>query len=79
MSVVAPPEQKDFALLFVEFHKVPVSHFFQPDEVPLDGNTTTLCNNNSVAFCTLRKLAEGTLCPISEVTNEDVKQDWTQY
>ena len=25
------------------------------------------------------KLAEGTLCPILQIINEDVKWDWTQY
>ncbi|XP_009575218.1 PREDICTED: protein AF-9-like [Fulmarus glacialis] len=30
-------------------------------------------------FCVISEFAEGTLCPITKIINEDVKQDWTQY
>lgn len=30
-------------------------------------------------FCAVCKLAEGTLCPIIQITDEDVKQYWSQH
>nr|XP_021148053.1 tryptophan--tRNA ligase, cytoplasmic isoform X1 [Columba livia] len=37
---VTPPPLQDFAFLFAELHETLVSPFFQPAEVPLNGNTT---------------------------------------
>lgn len=45
------PQQLDFAFAFVELHEVPVSLFFQLDEISWNGSTTTWCNNDSSQFC----------------------------
>ena len=69
----------DFALPLVELHEPPVSPFFQPVKVPLDGSTTFWSINHSSQFCVISRLAEGTLCPIIQIINEGIKQDWNQY
>ena len=76
---VVLPQVQDFTLPLVEFHEVLVSLFLQPVKVPLDGTTTLRCISHSFQFCVIYKFAEGTLCPIIQNINEDVKQDQTPY
>ena len=73
-----PPQVQDFALLFAELHEVPISPFLHPVEVPPKSSTTLWCISQSSQFCTISKLAESTHCPIIQITNEDVEQDWIQ-
>ncbi|KAK4828308.1 hypothetical protein QYF61_025320 [Mycteria americana] len=75
---VVPSQVKDFALL-VELHEVSISLLLQPVEVPLDGSTTLWHTSCSSQFGVICKLAEGTLCPIIQIINEDVEQDWSHY
>ncbi|KAJ7403703.1 hypothetical protein WISP_149493 [Willisornis vidua] len=42
----------------------------QPAEIPLDGNPNLCCINDSLQFGNFSKLAEGMLCPIIQVVNE---------
>ena len=63
--------------LLVELHTIPVGPFLQPVHVPLDVSATLWCISCSSQFCVSSKLAEGTLCLIIQIINEDVKQDWT--
>jgi len=78
MPGVVPPQVQDSALL-VELHKVPVGPFLQPVEVPLDSSMTLWCVSHSSQFRIISKLAEGTLCPITQIISKDVEKDWTQY
>ncbi|KAK4826285.1 hypothetical protein QYF61_007132 [Mycteria americana] len=79
VSGLVPPQVQDFALHPVELYEVPVSPFLQPVQVPLDGSTTLWHISHSPQFCVICKRAEGTLCPIIQIINEDVKQDCTRY
>lgn len=38
---VIPSHAQDLSLPFSEIHEVPVYPFLQPDEIPLNGSTTT--------------------------------------
>ena len=71
------PQVQDFGLPFVEHQKVSVSPFLQSVKVPLDGSTTLWCTSYSSRCCVISRLAEGTLCPIIQIFNEYVEQDWT--
>lgn len=62
---------QDFAFLLVDLHKVSVGPFLQPVEVPLNGNTTFWYINHSYCFCIIYILAEGSLCSIIQMANED--------
>ena len=75
---VVPHQVQDFALLLAELPEVSVSPFLQPVKLTLDGSMP-LWHVHSSQLCVIGKLAEGTLCPIVQITEEDVKQDWTQY
>ncbi|KAK4827979.1 hypothetical protein QYF61_022681 [Mycteria americana] len=61
---VVPRQVQNLAFSFTEVHKVPVSSFLQPVQVPLDGSTPLWPVTHSSQFCVICKLAEGTLCPI---------------
>ncbi|KAK4806786.1 hypothetical protein QYF61_005582 [Mycteria americana] len=76
---VVPLQGQDFALPLVELHEVPVSPFLQLVEVPLDDSMTLWHISYSSHFCVTSKLAEGTLCPIIQIINEEVKHYWPQY
>ena len=76
---VIPLQVQDFVFSFDGLHEIPVSPFLQPVEVPLDGSMTLWCISRSSQFCVISKLAHGALCPIIQIINEDVEQDWTQY
>jgi len=69
---------QDFSFLLVELHEVPVNPFLQPVAVLLDGGTTFWCISHSPQFDVIIKLAKGTLYPIIQSVNEDIKEDWTQ-
>lgn len=60
-----------FALFLDELHKVPVSPFLQPVEVPLEGSMTLWCIIHSLQVCVISKFTEGAPCPIIPVINED--------
>ncbi|KAF4788483.1 Acyl-CoA-binding domain-containing protein 5 [Turdus rufiventris] len=57
--------------------QVPVSPFFQPAVVPLDGSTT-LWHISHSQFCVICSFAEGAFCPIIQAIAKGVKQDWPQ-
>jgi len=66
---------KDPTFPVVELHEISVGPFLQSVQVHLKGNTLTWCIHTE--FCSSCKLAEGVLCPVTQVINEDVKQCWT--
>lgn len=59
---------QNFTLPLVEFCKVSVSPFLQPIEVPPDGSTTIWHISHSSWFGVIQKFAEGTFCPIIQIT-----------
>ena len=67
---VIPPQMQNF----VELREVPLSPILQPVEVPLNGSTTIWCISHPSQFCIICELAEGALCPIVHIINEDVEQ-----
>ena len=76
---IIPPLIQEFTFHLVELLEVPVNPFVQPAEVPLDGSTTLWCISHFSQFCIISELAEGMLCPIIQIVNEDVKQCWCRY
>ncbi|KAK4831516.1 hypothetical protein QYF61_018100 [Mycteria americana] len=73
---IIPPQVQGFGLPFAELHKVPVSPFLQPVQVPLDGSMPICCTSCSSWFCIICKLAEWALCPNTETIIEDAKHHW---
>lgn len=55
---------------------VPVHLFLK---VPVDVSLTTYSISHSFWFCVNSKFSEATLCLITQVINEDFKQNWAQY
>jgi len=49
--------------------------FLQPVKVPLDGSTTLWCINRSSKFGLICKLAEGTICLVIQIINEEFEHD----
>jgi len=47
--------------------------------ISVDGSAASWCISHSLQFYVISKLAKGTLCPIIQIINEDIEQDWTQY
>jgi len=74
---VVPLQLQGFALLLVELREFPASPFLQPVMVPLDGIMTLWHIIHSSQFGVTCKLAEGALCPIIQISKEDVEQNWT--
>lgn len=66
------------AFPLVEIHEIPLSPVLQPVEIPLSGSATFTVLALSL-FCNVCEVAEGSLCPVVQVINEEVKQYWTQY
>ena len=64
------------ALPLVELHEVSVNPVLLPVEVILDVSTILWHISHSSQFGVICKLAEGTLCFLIQIINE---QDWTQY
>lgn len=60
-----------------EFHGIHVSLFLLPVQVLLGGSMTLCCISHSSRLYIISKLADGTLCLIIQVINEDVEQYWT--
>jgi len=61
------------------FSLLPVGPFLQPVTVPLHGSSTLQCINHSSRFWIIYKPAEGAVCPIVWVINENGEQFWVQY
>jgi len=57
---------QDPALALAELHQVPL----QPVLVLLDGSTAFWCTSHSSQFWVISRLAEGTLRPFIQVTDE---------
>jgi len=56
-----PLQGQEFALPCAELHEGPVSPFFQPVKVPLDGSIKHWCISHCSQFCVVSKLAADTL------------------
>ena len=70
---VVPSQAQDSTVLLAELHEVSVAPFLQPVKVPLAGTTTLWCISQSSQFDVISKLAEGTLCTIVQIINEEVR------
>jgi len=79
MHGVISPQVQDLTLALVQFHQVPLCPALQPFQVSLNGSTAFSCISHLSSFCIISKLAEGTLCPFIQVTDEEIEQDWTEY
>lgn len=75
MHGVVPPQVWGFVHTFVAFHDSSVSLSLQPVEVSLDGNMTLLYQSLLLDNWVLPATAEGTLCTIIQIVNEDIEQD----
>ncbi|KAK4825361.1 hypothetical protein QYF61_026880 [Mycteria americana] len=77
---IAPTQVQDLALGFVEPHEVHMDSFrFQLVQVPLDGILSLKHVNHTTQLGIVCKLAEGALDPTVYVTDEGIKQYWSQY
>ncbi|PKU46836.1 hypothetical protein llap_2809 [Limosa lapponica baueri] len=76
-GVIAPQVQHP-TLFPVESHKVPLCPTLQPVQVSVHGGTAFWCVSHPSRFCIISKLAEGTLYPFIQATDEYIEQDWTQ-
>jgi len=65
--------------LCTSLHEVPLGPFLQLANISLNGNTTMWWINHSSQFYRFCKHAEGALCPIIYVINEDCKAVLPQY
>ena len=68
------PSQVQVFTLLIGLHEIPVNIFLQPVEISLDGSSS-VCHiiSHSSQFGVINKLAEGTVCPIIQVINEDIR------
>lgn len=74
---LVPLQVQNSELPFVQY-EVSFSLPLQPLQVSLAGSTGLWHISHSSQFWVICKLAEGTLCPISQIINEDIKLDWIQ-
>ncbi|GAB0186062.1 mitochondrial enolase superfamily member 1 [Grus japonensis] len=70
---------QDLTLVLAELHKVLVSPLYQPIEVFLQGGSSLRSIYFPTQFGIIRKLHQGALDPIIQITYEDIKWCWTQY
>ncbi|PKU42690.1 rna-directed dna polymerase from mobile element jockey-like [Limosa lapponica baueri] len=81
VSGIALTQVQDPALGLVELHEVHTGPPLQPVQVPLDG-IPSLQSVDRTTLGVIRKLAESTLSrgiDTVHITNNDVKQQWSQY
>ncbi|KAK4827398.1 LOW QUALITY PROTEIN: hypothetical protein QYF61_017803 [Mycteria americana] len=74
---IAPTQDPTLGL--VEPHEVHTGPLLQLVQVPLDGIPSLRHVNCTTQLGVICKLAEGALDPIVNVTDEDIKQHWSQY
>lgn len=59
MEGFIPLQVQNFAFPFVTFHEVPVSPYFQPVKVPVNGGITIWCISILVGFVSSANLSRG--------------------
>lgn len=69
---IIPPQVQHLALPPAKLHEAHVSPFLKPVLDPLSGSTILWCISHSSHLYVFCKLYEGTLCPISQITKEQV-------
>ena len=75
---VIPPQAQDCMFPVVELDNIPLHPFLQLIKAPLEDCTTiSLVSHPSLELST--KLAEGALCPIIQLSSDDIKLYWTQH
>ena len=74
-----PPQAQDLVHPLAELHEVPERPFPQPVETALGGSTSLWCTSCSSQFCVVCEGADGMFPPVTQMPDEDVKWDWTQY
>ncbi|PKU40562.1 hypothetical protein llap_9147 [Limosa lapponica baueri] len=67
------------SLNFFDFHKVLLCPALQPVQITLDGGTALWSVGQPSQFGIISELAEDTLCPLVQVIDEYVEQDWAEY
>ncbi|PKU47278.1 hypothetical protein llap_2377 [Limosa lapponica baueri] len=70
---------QDPTLALIEPHYVLICPALQPVEVMLDGSTALWSVSQSSQFGIISELTEDTLCPLIQVSDEYVDQDWAKY
>ncbi|KAK4823539.1 hypothetical protein QYF61_003171 [Mycteria americana] len=79
IPAVAPTQVQDPAPGFVETHEVHMGPLLKLVQVPLDGIPSLRHVNCTTRLGVVCKLAEGALDPTVYVTDEDIKEYWSQY
>lgn len=69
------PCGQDFAFSLVELYAVPISLYLQLVQVPLEGSTALWHVSHCFLVCVTSKLAEGTVFPVTQITDEDFRQN----
>ncbi|PKU43055.1 rna-directed dna polymerase from mobile element jockey- hypothetical protein [Limosa lapponica baueri] len=72
-------EVKDPTLALVEPHEVLLCPALQPVQVTLGGGTALWSVGQPSQFGIISELAEDTLCPLVQVIDEYVEEDWAEY
>ena len=75
---IAPTQVQDLALGLVEPPEVHMGPLLQLIQVPLDG-IPSWCVSCTTQLGVICNLAEGALNPTVYVTDENIKQYWSQY
>ncbi|KAK4814519.1 hypothetical protein QYF61_021620 [Mycteria americana] len=70
---------QDLALSLVEPHTTGLGPSIQPVQVPLQTLPTLKKINTPTQLGVICKLTEGTLNPLVQIIDKDIKQDWPQY
>ncbi|GAB0180669.1 cAMP-dependent protein kinase inhibitor alpha [Grus japonensis] len=76
---VALTQVQNLALGLVEPHEVHMGLLLKLVQVPLDGILSLRHVNHTTQLGVICKLAESALNPTVHVTDEDIKQYWSQY
>lgn len=70
---VISPQVQDSMFPVVELHNIPFHPFLQLIKAPVE-SCTAICLVYHPSLGLSTKLAEGVLCPIIQLSNEDIKQ-----
>ncbi|KAK4830675.1 hypothetical protein QYF61_012775 [Mycteria americana] len=76
---VAVAQVQDSALGLVEPHTIDLSPSTQPVQIPLQSLPTLKQINSPAQFGVICKLTEGTLNPLIQIIDKDIKQDWPEH
>ncbi|KAK4814102.1 hypothetical protein QYF61_008197 [Mycteria americana] len=75
---VVVAQVQDLALGLVKPHTIGLGPCIQPVQIPLQSLPTLKQIDTAAQFGVVCKLAEGTLNPLIQIIDKDIKQDWPQ-